>query len=55
MFFFPVYIYIYRGLDNKCSVFKLSYDDSQNAKKQTVAMHTSYMSCCRFANSDHQV
>ncbi|XP_031572582.1 guanine nucleotide-binding protein subunit beta-5-like [Actinia tenebrosa] len=43
------------GLDNKCSVFKLSYDDAQNAKKQTVAMHTSYMSCCKFANSDHQI
>ncbi|EDO37631.1 predicted protein [Nematostella vectensis] len=43
------------GLDNKCSVFKLSYEDDHNARKHTVAMHTSYMSCCVFANSDHQI
>lgn len=45
----------FSGLDNKCSVFRLTYEDTPNAKKQTVAMHTSYMSCCQFSNSDHQV
>ena len=44
-----------RGLDNKCSLFKLSFDDDAATKKQTVAMHTSYMACCTFTNSDQQV
>ena len=36
-------------------MFKLSFDDEGATKKQTVAMHTSYMSCCTFTNSDQQV
>ncbi|CAH3038298.1 unnamed protein product [Pocillopora meandrina] len=43
------------GLDNKCSLFKLSFDDDAATKKQTVAMHTSYMACCTFTNSDQQI
>ena len=45
----------FRGLDNKCSIFKLSFDDDGATKKQTVAMHTSYMACCGFTSSDQQV
>lgn len=43
------------GLDNKCSLFKLSFDDDCATKKHTVALHTSYMACCTFTCSDQQI
>ncbi|CAI4222399.1 unnamed protein product [Auanema sp. JU1783] len=41
------------GLDNKCSVVPLSFDDDILQKKRSVATHTSYMSCCMFLRSDN--
>lgn len=41
------------GLDNKCSVFPLSFEDDILQKKRSVATHTSYMSCCMFMRSDN--
>lgn len=41
------------GLDNKCSVVPLSFDDDIQQKKRAVATHTSYMSCCMFLRSDN--
>ncbi|VDM59892.1 unnamed protein product [Angiostrongylus costaricensis] len=41
------------GLDNKCSVFPLSFEDDILQKKRCVATHTSYMSCCMFLRSDN--
>ncbi|XP_014672249.1 PREDICTED: guanine nucleotide-binding protein subunit beta-5-like [Priapulus caudatus] len=43
------------GLDNKCTVYPLSFDEDVTAKKRPVATHTSYMSCCKFTNSDQQI
>lgn len=43
------------GLDNKCSVYQLSQEEDLSCKKRAVAMHTSYVSCCTFMNSDQQV
>ncbi|KAK3548025.1 hypothetical protein QTP70_002911 [Hemibagrus guttatus] len=44
------------GLDNKCSVYPLSLDKSENlaAKRKPVAVHTNYLSSCSFTNSDMQ-
>ena len=39
------------GLDNKCTVYPLSLDVDVASKKNTVATHTSYMSCCAFLKS----
>uniref|UniRef100_A0A1I7ZLW0 WD_REPEATS_REGION domain-containing protein n=1 Tax=Steinernema glaseri TaxID=37863 RepID=A0A1I7ZLW0_9BILA len=41
------------GLDNKCSVVPLSFEDDILQKKRSVATHTSYMSCCMFLRSDN--
>ncbi|EGT32964.1 hypothetical protein CAEBREN_14713 [Caenorhabditis brenneri] len=43
------------GLDNKCSVVPLSFDDDIIQKKRQVATHTSYMSCCTFLRSDNLI
>ena len=43
------------GLDNKCTVYPLSLDEDPAAKKKLVGTHTSYLSCCKFTNSDQQV
>ncbi|XP_053479755.1 guanine nucleotide-binding protein subunit beta-5b isoform X2 [Ictalurus furcatus] len=45
------------GLDNKCSVYPLSLDKSENlaAKRKPVAVHTNYLSSCSFTNSDMQI
>nr|CAG9553720.1 heterotrimeric guanine nucleotide-binding protein 2E [Bos taurus] len=45
------------GLDNKCSVYPLTFDKNENmaAKKKSVAMHTNYLSACSFTNSDMQI
>ena len=47
----------YGGLDNKCSVYLLTFDKNGNkaAKKKSVAMHTNYLSTCGFTNSDVQI
>lgn len=44
------------GLDNKCSVYPLTFEKNENmaAKKKSVAMHTNYLSACSFTNSDMQ-
>eukprot|EP00058_Branchiostoma_floridae_P016024 XP_002601512.1 hypothetical protein BRAFLDRAFT_230620 [Branchiostoma floridae] len=45
-----------RGLDNKCTVFPIDKDlENPERKKRTIAMHTSYMSCCRFVKSGYQI
>ncbi|KFO21418.1 Guanine nucleotide-binding protein subunit beta-5 [Fukomys damarensis] len=45
------------GLDNKCSVYPLTFDKNENmaARKKSVAMHTNYLSACSFTNSDMQI
>uniref|UniRef100_A0A915HS75 Uncharacterized protein n=1 Tax=Romanomermis culicivorax TaxID=13658 RepID=A0A915HS75_ROMCU len=43
------------GLDNKCTVFPLSFDEDIMGRKRPVATHTSYMSCCTFLRSDNLV
>lgn len=43
------------GLDNKVTVYPLSFEEDVSAKKKPVGTHTSYMSCCTFPNSDQQV
>lgn len=44
------------GLDNKVTVYPLTYsDDDISSKKRSVGTHTSYMSCCLFPGSDQQV
>lgn len=50
-------VFCARGLDNKCSVYPLTFDKNENmaAKKKSVAMHTNYLSACSFTNSDMQV
>ena len=48
-------IYIGSGLDNKCTLYPLSLDEDPATKKRAIATHTSYLSCCKFVNSDHQV
>lgn len=45
----------FSGLDNKCTLYPLSLDEDPAAKKRAIATHTSYLSCCRFTNSDQQV
>lgn len=54
---FSVSFLCYSGLDNKCSVYPLTFDKNENmaAKKKSVAMHTNYLSACSFTNSDMQV
>lgn len=50
-------ITLFSGLDNKCSVYPLTFEKNENmaAKKKSVAMHTNYLSACSFTNSDMQV
>ncbi|CAH8552943.1 unnamed protein product [Heterobilharzia americana] len=43
------------GLDNKCTVYPLTSDEDPILKKKLVATHTSYLSCCLFNISDHQL
>ncbi|KAL3199187.1 hypothetical protein MRX96_014141 [Rhipicephalus microplus] len=43
------------GLDNKVTVYPLSFEEEVSAKKKAVGTHTSYMSCCLFPNSDQQI
>ncbi|CAM1297019.1 GNB5 (predicted) [Pycnogonum litorale] len=43
------------GLDNKVTVYPLSFEEDVSSKKKTVGTHTSYMSCCTFPNSDQQI
>lgn len=47
---------VFSGLDNKCSVYPLTFEKNENmaAKKKSVAMHTNYLSACSFTNSDMQ-
>lgn len=43
------------GLDNKCTVFPLIADEDPVRRKKLVATHTSYLACCQFNFSDHQL
>ncbi|CAG0914349.1 unnamed protein product [Notodromas monacha] len=44
------------GLDNKVTMYPLSLEDSDaSVKKKTVGVHSSYVSCCLFPNSDQQI
>jgi len=43
------------GLDNKCTVFPLSFEEDVATRKRAVATHTSYMSCCTFLRSDNLI
>ncbi|KAM7285053.1 guanine nucleotide-binding protein subunit beta-5 isoform X1 [Ixodes scapularis] len=43
------------GLDNKVTVYPLSFEEDVSTKKKAVGTHTSYMSCCLFPNSDQQI
>ncbi|GAB6028530.1 guanine nucleotide binding protein (G protein), beta 5 [Chamberlinius hualienensis] len=43
------------GLDNKVTVYPLSFEEDVSGKKKPVGTHTSYMSCCTFPNSDQQI
>uniref|UniRef100_A0A1I8HH21 WD_REPEATS_REGION domain-containing protein n=1 Tax=Macrostomum lignano TaxID=282301 RepID=A0A1I8HH21_9PLAT len=42
------------GLDNKCSIYPL-LEEEPVTKKRLVGTHTSYLACCQFNTSDHQV
>jgi len=49
-------IILHSGLDNKCTIYPLSFEETDiSSKKKAVATHTSYLSCCSFTSSDHQV
>ncbi|CAG0880010.1 unnamed protein product [Darwinula stevensoni] len=43
------------GLDNKVTVYPLNVEEELTGKKKTVGVHSSYMSCCIFPNSDQQI
>ncbi|KAF8561317.1 hypothetical protein P879_11340 [Paragonimus westermani] len=43
------------GLDNKCTVYPLTPDEDPLLRKKLVATHTSYLACCQFNFSDHQL
>ncbi|VEL30743.1 unnamed protein product [Protopolystoma xenopodis] len=43
------------GIDNKCTIYPLLLDEDPVLKKKLVATHTSYLSCCQFNLSDHQL
>ncbi|RXG68582.1 Guanine nucleotide-binding protein subunit beta-2 [Armadillidium vulgare] len=43
------------GLDNKVTVYPLSFNEDVTSKKKAVGTHTSYMSCCTFPFSDQQI
>ncbi|CAG0912266.1 unnamed protein product [Notodromas monacha] len=43
------------GLDNKVTLYPLSLEEDASSKKKTVGVHSSYMSCCLFPNSDQQI
>ena len=45
----------FSGLDNRCTLYPLSLDEDPTTKKRVIATHTSYLSCCKFTNSDQQV
>ena len=47
--------FVFRGLDNKCTLYPLSLDEDPATKKRAIATHTSYLSCCKFTHSDQQV
>jgi len=47
--------FIYRGLDNKLTLYPLSTDDEANKHKKVVATHANYISACKFMHSDQQV
>jgi hypothetical protein len=48
-------IFIYRGLDNKLTLYPLNIDDDANKYKKVVATHANYISSCKFMHSDQQV
>lgn len=43
------------GLDNKCTVYPLTPEEDPVLKKKLVATHMSYLACCQFNISDHQL
>ncbi|VDO05811.1 unnamed protein product [Rodentolepis nana] len=43
------------GLDNKCTIYPLISEEDPTLKKKLVATHSSYLSCCLFNLSDHQL
>ncbi|KAM7537060.1 hypothetical protein Aperf_G00000075678 [Anoplocephala perfoliata] len=43
------------GLDNKCTIYPLLSEEDPTLKKKLVATHSSYLSCCLFNLSDHQL
>lgn len=45
----------FRGLDNKCTIYPLLSEEDLTLKKKLVATHSSYLSCCLFNLSDHQL
>jgi len=49
------FFFIYRGLDNKLTLYPLSTDDEANKHKKVVATHANYISACKFMHSDQQV
>jgi hypothetical protein len=49
------FVFIYRGLDNKLTLYPLSTDDEANKHKKVVATHANYISACKFMHSDQQV
>ena len=51
----PEVFNVFRGLDNKCTLYPLSLEEDPASKKKVVGTHTSYLSCCEFNMSDQQV
>lgn len=44
-------------MDNKCTVYPLPGQSTNELidRKKTVAIHTSYVSCCKFLHSENQI
>lgn len=52
----PARLLGFSGLDNKCTIYPVSVEETNPAsKKKVTATHISYVSCCKFFNSDNQV
>ena len=47
-------VFMFRGLDNICSIYNLNTREGNTRVSRELAGHTGYLSCCRFIN-DSQI
>ena len=52
---FSLKLVLYRGLDNKLTLYPLNTDDDASKQKRVVGTHANYISACKFMHSDQQV